>query len=250
MNSENKLIQLFEKNIKIENEFNKRLEDFNQQIRIKEQELLKKEQQLDKLRKLFLKEKRQYYATRLFNKGTSEKNREFSQQIEKKEQEILRKEQQLDKLRNLFLNEKRQYYADRMSNQGTLKKNKELNQKLSNVKLKIKNVYQKLDKNNDRINDVIEIIQENKQQGGGQEKQVIEYLDKIEKELNENIRRINYVEGELRNFLSGKDVELEKVNQVLDEILPKKQEPEEENYDQEAEQIIKNIDITQQKITL
>ena len=187
--------KLYEKNIKIEEEFNRRLKDFDTKID-------SKEQQLSKLRELFVKEKKQYYASRLFNKGT-------------------------------------------------LERNKELNQTFKNLKLKIKNVYEKLDRNNDRLNNVIELIQKNKQIGGGQEVELMKYLDKIEVELKENIGRINFVEKELKDYLSGKDVELENISQTLDQLIPKQQQEEENKYyDQEAETILQNINDIEKNIRL
>jgi hypothetical protein len=195
MNPEINLIQLYEKNIKIEEEFNRRLKDFDMKIE-------DKEQQLSKLRELFVKEKKQYYANRLFNKGT-------------------------------------------------LERNKELNQTLKNLKLKIKNVYQKLDRNNDRLNNVVDLINKNKQTGGGQEVELMKYLDKIELELKENIGRINFVEKELKDYLSGKDVELEKISQTLDQLIPKQQQEEEnKDYDQEAETILQNINNIEKNVRL
>ena len=191
---------------------------------------------------------------------------DFNQQIEEKNKEINKKEKQIDKLRKLFLKEKKQYVSSRLSNQESLVKNKQLNESISGVKQKIKKVYQKIDQNNDRLNNVVGIIQENKQIGGkpdlnqlNPEVQLFEYLEKIESELKENIRGINFVENELKGFIDGKDVELEKVSETLDKMLPniedtKKMEKilsdDKIDFDLEAEKIINNIQKIEDNISL
>lgn len=194
----------------------------------------------------------------------NQKLKDFNNQIEYMNKEIEKKEQQIDKLRKLFLKEKRQYVSSRLSNQESLEKNKQLTESISDVKQKIKNVYQKIDQNNERLNNVVDIIQDNKQVGSGPslnqenpEKQLLEYLGKIEDELKENIRGINFVENELKGFLSGKDVELEKVSQTLDQLIIRNDDTKnsdeiitKKNFDEEAEKIIKNINAIENKISL
>lgn len=173
----------------------------------------------------------------------------FDQQIGKKDQELLKKEKQLDILRKLFIKEKKQKYSSDLLNKGALERKKRLNQKLKNLKFKIKKVYQKLDGNNDRLTNVIDLLKKNKQTGGGEEVEIMKYLDQIENELKENIGRINFVEKELKDFLAGKDVELEKISESLDQLLPNpKKEEENKNYDIEAKKILQNIDNIEKKL--
>jgi hypothetical protein len=197
--------------------------------------------------------------------------RVFNQRLDKFNKDLDLKEQEIRRLEELIAKEKKQYIANRLFNKGTLQRNQELNQAFKILKQRIKKVYQKLDQNNDRLNNIIKFIENNKQVGGGEEQQLMEYLDKIESELKKNINRINYVENELKGFISGKDVELQKVSQILDQVLetPNKNNQQrdknfdqvletpnnnnqqtDKNFDQEAEKILNDIEKTENQILL
>ena len=197
--------------------------------------------------------------------------RVFNQRLDKFNKDLDLKEQEIRRLEELIAKEKKQYIANRLFNKGTLQRNQELNQAFKILKQRIKKVYQKLDQNNDRLNNIIKFIENNKQVGGGEEQQLMEYLDKIESELKKNINRINYVENELKGFISGKDVELQKVSQILDQVLetPNKNNQQrdknfdqvletpnnnnqqtDKNFDQEAEKTLNDIEKTENQILL
>ena len=197
--------------------------------------------------------------------------RVFNQRLDKFNKDLDLKEQEIRRLEELIAKEKKQYIANRLFNKGTLQRNQELNQAFKILKQRIKKVYEKLDQNNDRLNNIIKFIENNKQVGGGEEQQLMEYLDKIESELKKNINRINYVENELKGFISGKDVELQKVSQILDQVLetPNKNNQQrdknfdqvletpnnnnqqtDKNFDQEAEKILNDIEKTENQILL
>jgi hypothetical protein len=178
---------------------------------------------------------------RLFNLRLEQ----FNKDLEDKEQEIKRLEELINK-------EKKQYIANRLFNKGTLQRNQELNQSFKSLKQRIKKVYQKLDQSNDRLNYIIKFVENNKQVGGGDEQQVMEYLDKIELELKKNINRIDYVEKKLKDFISGKDVELQEVSQVLEQLLETRNNNQQtdKNFDQESEKIINEIEKIENQISL
>lgn len=180
--------------------------------------------------------------------------RVFNQRLDKFNKDLDLKEQEIKRLEELIGKEKKQYIANRLFNKGTLQRNQELNQAFKILKQRIKKVYEKIDQNNDRLNNIIKFIENNKQVGGGEEQQLMEYLDKIESELKKNINRINYVENELKGFISGKDVELQKVSQILDQVLEtpnnNNNQQRDKNFDQEAEKILNDIEKTENQILL
>ena len=180
--------------------------------------------------------------------------RVFNQRLDKFNKDLDLKEQEIKRLEELIGKEKKQYIANRLFNKGTLQRNQELNQAFKILKQRIKKVYEKIDQNNDRLNNIIKFIENNKQVGGGEEQQLMEYLDQIESELKKNINRINYVENELKGFISGKDVELQKVSQILDQVLEtpnnNNNQQRDKNFDQEAEKILNDIEKTENQILL
>lgn len=175
----------------------------------------------------------------------------FNQRLDKFNKDLEIKEREIKRLEELISREKKQYIANRLFNKGTLQRNQDLNNSFKQVKNRIKKVYQKLDQNNDRLNEIIKFIDNNKQNGGGDENQVIEELNQIELELKKNINRINYVEEKLKDFINGKDIELNEVNKILGQVLEtsNNQNPD-SNYDQQAEKIINQIEKIEDKILL
>lgn len=175
----------------------------------------------------------------------------FNQRLDKFNKDLEIKEREIKRLEELIAREKKQYIANRLFNKGTLQRNQDLNNSFKQVKNRIKKVYQKLDQNNDRLNEIIKFIDNNKQNGGGDENQVIEELNQIELELKKNINRINYVEEKLKDFIDGKDIELNEVNKILGQVLEtsNNQNPD-SNYDQQAEKIINQIEKIEDKILL
>ena len=139
----------------------------------------------------------------------------FNQRLDKFNKDLEIKEREIKRLEELIAREKKQYIANRLFNKGTLQRNQDLNNSFKQVKNRIKKVYQKLDQNNDRLNEIIKFIDINKQNGGGDENQVIEELNQIELELKKNINRINYVEEKLKDFIDGKGIELNEVGKHL-----------------------------------
>ena len=180
--------------------------------------------------------------------------RVFNQRLDKFNKDLDLKEQEIKRLEELIGKEKKQYIANRLFNKGTLQRNQELNQAFKILKQRIKKVYEKIDKNNDKLNNIIKFIENNKQVGGGEEQQLMEYLDQIESELKKNIKKINYFENELKGFISGKDVELQKVSQILDQVLEtpnnNNNQQRDKNFDQEAEKILNDIEKTENQILL
>lgn len=178
--------------------------------------------------------------------------RTFNQRLENFNKNLEIKEREIKRLEELIAKEKKQYIANRLFNKGTLQRNQDLNNSFKKMKEKIKTAYTKLDQNNDRINEIISYMENSRQVGGGDEEQVMEYLDKIELELKKNINRINYIEKGLKNFIDGKDVELQKVSQVLDQVLESSNnnQQSDKNYDQEAEKIINVIENIENNISL
>lgn len=165
----------------------------------------------------------------------------FEQRLKQFELQISEKEKKIAELQELTKKETTKLVSKRWKGAFQDPNLKSFNENsLDKIKNRVKKIFSKIDENNKILTNLVKYIQNNNQTGGSKIEEIEVILDQIEIEISRNLKRINSVGKEIKNFLKSKNLN---IIEMEDKVSNKKSDLIEEkiDFDQQARNIIEEI---------
>ena len=165
----------------------------------------------------------------------------FEQRLKQFELQISEKEKKIAELQELTKKETTKLVSKRWKGAFQDPNLKSFNENsLDKIKNRVKKIFSKIDENNKILTNLVKYIQNNNQTGGSKIEEIEVILDQIEIEISRNLKRINSVDKEIKNFLKSKNLNIIEMEDI---VSNKKSDLIEEkiDFDQQARNIIEEI---------